>query len=426
MTPGAPTYAVCDDTAETRELEELSEAAEPEHTFAPAVYEKGLEREAGELLQAIHAELRVSLLLVEDGGKDYYRRLHEHARSEALKGHRAWIGKMWPKLRSVFADPKTLRPEKIRPRLVLVQTQRDRDIFRLAQLTWSLPFSGGYGRRLNYLIWDVAHDSLIGVLGLQSPPLVLPARDRVYPMPYADKPKLVNQTMDGYVVGAVAPYADLLGGKLAVLAAASSDVRHDYQRRYRGRETRIEKRVLPASLVAVTSLSAYGRSSMYNRVSAGTCNGRVVWATESLGGCEGWGTLHFSPTLYEEMKAFHVQLVPEMALYGFGIGPKIKQQVVKRVLRMLHLQETFVRHNVKREVFVISHVANLKAYLAGEDRKPQYIDRRFSELAHHWMSRYCIPRSEQRCPLEGGTAVARALGMGPTGLDYAFEPVSYV
>lgn len=396
-------------------MEQLSIAAEPDHAFAPAVYEKGLEREARELLQAIHAELRVSLLLVENGGKEYYRRLHEHARMEALKSHQVWISKAWPKLRSVFADPKMLNAKRVKPSLVLVQTQRERDIFRLAQLTWSLPFSGGYGRRLNYLIWDSTHDALIGVLGLQSPPLVLPARDREYPIPYADKPKLVNQTMDGYIVGAVAPYAELLGGKLAVLAAASFDVRRDYRDRYRGRKTQIEDRVLPATLVAVTTLSAYGRSSMYNRVSAGARDGQVVWATESLGSCEGWGTLHFSPALYKGMKAFHAHLLPDMMLHGFGTGPKIKQQVVKRVLRTLRLQESFVRHNVKREVFVISHIDNLKEYLAGDDRKPEYIDQPFSKLARHWVSRYCFPRSEQRCPVEGTTAIARALGIDPAG-----------
>lgn len=392
-------------------LVEHSITAEPDHTFAPAVYDKGLEREACALLQKIHEELRLSLLLVEGTEKEYYRRLHAHARVIALDAHRPWIDRKWPTLRSVFADPRALRAEKIKPRLILAETQWHRDVFRLAQLTWSLPYSGGYGRRMNYLVWDVAHDALMGVLGLQSPPLALPARDRAYPIPYEEKPKMINQTLDGYVIGAVPPYADLLGGKLAILAAASSNVRKDYARRYKGRETRIDKRVLPASLVAVTSLSAYGRSSMYNRVSSGYRNGRVVWATESLGSCEGWGTLHFSQTLYENMKEFHARLVPDKLLHGFGTGTKVKQQVVKRVLRTLRLQESFVRHNVKREVFVIPHVANLKLYLAGEDRKPQYIDRPFGELARHWVFRYCIPRSEQRCPLEGSSAAARALGL---------------
>lgn len=390
---------------------ELRVAAQVDHTFAPAVYEKGLESAACALSQAIHEELRVSLLLVEGTEKEYCRRLHVHARLDALRPHRAWIDRKWPSLRSVFADPRALRAEKVKPRLILAETQWHRDVFRLAQLTWSLPYSGGYGRRMNYLIWDAGHDVLIGLLGLQSPPLVLPARDRAYPIPYEKKPMMINQTLDGYIIGAVPPYADLLGGKLAVLAAASSNVRRDYAHRYRGRETQIEKRVLPASLVAVTTLSAFGRSSMYNRVSAGRHGDRVEWATESLGSCEGWGTLHFSRSLYEDMKEFHARLAPDKLLHGFGTGPKVKQQVVKRVLRTLRLQESFVRHDVKREVFIITHVANLRRYLSGEDAQPQYVDEPFADLARHWISRYCIPRSEQRCPVEGSAAVARALGV---------------
>lgn len=403
--------ALCDDTARTRELVELSIAAEPAHVFAPMIHEKGLEEDARCLQAEVHRELRVFLLPVESDEKDYYRRLHENSRAEAIKAHKPWIERQWPQLRSVFADPRNLQAERVKPRLVLATTQRDRDIFRLAQLTWSLPFSAGYGRRMNYLIWDEEHDALMGVLGLQSPPLALPARDRRYPMAYEDKPVLVNQMMDGYVVGALPPYADLLGGKLAVLAAASSDVRLDYEQRYSERETRIKRRVLPASLVAVTTLSAFGRSSMYNRVSCGLRDGKVIWATQSLGASEGWGTAHFSPRLYDHMKDFHRQLVPSKALHGFGTGPKIKQQVVKRVLRALRLQERFVRHNVKREVFVIPHAVNLERYLAGEDKKPEYDDRPFADLAAHWVTRYHIPRSEQRCPVEGASAVARSLGI---------------
>lgn len=402
---------------------ELHTETEQEHVFAPIVYEKGLEDQAHALQVAIHNELRVFLTPLEVDLKAHSRQIHAHSRNHALSLHKPWLEKKWPLFRSIIADPRYLKARRISPRLVLATTQRHRDIFRFAQLTWSLPFSGGYGRRMNYLIWDDGHNSLMGVLGLQSPPLALPARDRKFPMAFAEKPVLVNQTMDAYVLGAIAPYADLLGGKLIVLAAASSDIREDYSERYRDRVTRIEQRVLPATLVAITTLSAFGRSSMYNRVSAGTENGETTWATESLGACEGWGTAHFSRKLYEQMKELYALLEPEKPLSGFGTGPKVRQQIVKRVLRALRLPERYVRHNVKREVFVIPHVTNLHGYLTGVEPMPHFSDKPFDSLAAHWLQRYCIPRSTTRCPLEGDTAIARALGL-PVSPD-AYAPTSF-
>ncbi|MFM6398464.1 Druantia anti-phage system protein DruA, partial [Planktothrix sp.] len=117
--------------------------------------------------------------------------------------------------------------------------------FRIARLFWSLPYSNGYGRRMGYLIWDDSNGKLMGILGLQSPPLSLALRDKKFNIPKAKKTEIVNQTMDAYTVGALPPYSDLLAGKLVVLAAASKDVREDYQLRYEGRKTIMENRVIP-------------------------------------------------------------------------------------------------------------------------------------------------------------------------------------
>jgi hypothetical protein len=35
-------------------------------------------------------------------------------------------------------------------------------IFRLAEMSWSVPVLTGFGRRLRYLVWDEAHQRVAG------------------------------------------------------------------------------------------------------------------------------------------------------------------------------------------------------------------------------------------------------------------------
>ena len=73
--------------------------------------------------------------------------------------------------------------------------------------------------------------------------------------------------MDAYVLGSVPPYNRLLGGKFIALSTISQEVREDFSNKYRGLETIIDRGKKQASLVLVTTTSALGKSSVYNRVS---------------------------------------------------------------------------------------------------------------------------------------------------------------
>lgn len=378
--------------------------------FSPRVYALGLEKEAEELKNEIRKELLNLMRVVDANPKSHHRNAHSHSRLVTLDKHRTWLRKNWLKYSDVFADFKEVDPNAIQPRLELIEQQSQRDIFRIARLFWSLPYSQGYGRRLNYLLWDDANGKLMGILGLQSPPITLPARDTKYNIPREQKIEIVNQTMDAYSVGAVPPYSELLAGKLAVLAAASRDIRKDYEQRYEGRVTEMKQRVLPASLLAVTTLSAFGRSSLYNRVSTGFDGKRNVWATISLGYCKGWGTFYFSDQLYQKMKNLHKKLFPEKPVRGFGTGPKIRLQVIDHILTELRLPKSYTQHNIKREVFIIPHIENIENVLAGSGEEPIYNDRPFNDLAKFWKEHYCLPRAQKRCSIEGKHTIASELG----------------
>lgn len=232
--------------------------------------------------------------------KEGLRLLHRSAVQLKVAAHRAWLQRYLPRYLSYFAGGDEVIPERITPALVEVTHRHQQNLFRVARLLWSIPLSEGYGRRVRFLILDQANGKLIGLLSLQSPPISFSVRDRLFGYPPDRKVELVNQTMDIHTLGAVPPYNCLLGGKLAALAAASNEIRLAYQRKYAQRITQMERRILPPHLVALTTTSALGRSSLYNRLKY-----RGIPIAESLGYTEGYGTFHleeFYPLFREFLK----------------------------------------------------------------------------------------------------------------------------
>lgn len=330
-------------------------------------------------------------VITEDGlvfpsdDKAKLRELHKPALHAEIALHQNWLRKQLPNYLHFFADGREIIPERINPTLVEVTTAQQGALFRLARLLWSIPLSKGYGRRLRFLVIDRANGKLMGILALQSPPISFPARDRLFQYPPGRKTELVNQTMDIQTLGAVPPYDRLLGGKLIALTASSNEVRQAYQRKYSGRVTEMERRILPSHLVALTTTSAFGRSSLYNRLKY-----RGMLVAESLGYTEGYGTFH----LIEFYPLFR-KFLEEQGLStrgGFGTGPRPKWQVIVRALEKLGLPSHLLRHGVKREVFLFRLVDNLEAYMAGQETIPAYRNLPFSDLVAWWQERWLLPR----------------------------------
>lgn len=320
--------------------------------------------------------------------KEYLRSLHEPAvRVELLKGQN-WIKAHYHKYSKYFADGSDIAPEKIKPILIEVNDEYWANLFRLARSTWSLPFTKGYGRRLRYILLDEANEKLIGVLGLQSPPLDFPVRDRLFDYPKGRKIELVNQTMDIYTLGAIPPYNRLLGGKLVALAAISDEIRKAYCKKYNGCITEIDKQIIPARLVALTTTSAYGRSSIYNRLNY---HNRAV--AYSIGYTEGYGSFHLAP-LYPLVCEF-LKNSGEVTRGGFGVGPRIMWQNYIRVFRLLNLPNYLLKHGIKREAFLFPLNSNLENYMNGKASRPIYYHQQFRDLAEWWRERWLLPRSER-------------------------------
>jgi len=341
-----------------------------------------------ELREKIQKELARLQELRDSGSKDIYRSLHENAVKVELQRSQTWICKHLPKYMHYFAHGHEVHPTQIQPLLVEVTETWHADLFRLARLTWSLPFTRGYGRRIKFLLLDESNGKLIGVLGLQSPPLDFPARDKEFQYPNGQKPIFVNQTMDIYTLGAIPPYNFLLGGKLVAFAASSNEIRQVYVRKYSDVYTQMDKRKLPPNLVALTTVSAFGRSSIYNRLSY---KGKPV--AKSLGYTEGYGSFHLAP-LYSLITDF-LKSEGVVKRGGFGVGPRIVWQNCLRALDRLGLPRSLLKHGIKREAFIFPLIQNLQEYLSGIQENPQYYDFSFSELSQWWRERWLLGRSER-------------------------------
>ncbi len=347
-----------------------------------------MHHDAQRLKERILVEAERLKALAEEPSKELCRALHAAAVAAARRRSRDWVRWKFPAYAEHFANGDEIEPEKIRPRLVEVVRPAHADLFRLARLTWSLPFSKGFGRRLRFLIVDEANGKLMGILGLQSPPLDLPARDRLFDHPPGRKVDFVNQTMDVFTLGAVPPYGRLLGGKLVALAAASDEERAAYAGKYDGARTWMDKTPLPARLVALTSTSAFGRSSLYNRLKFGD-----RWIARSVGFTEGYGSFHLA-TLYPLMREY---LEGQGGLHrgGFGHGPKIARQTSARTFALLGLPRELLKHGVKREVFLFPLIRELDAFMAGRVEAPTFYEQPFAELADWWRTRWLLPRARR-------------------------------
>lgn len=350
--------------------------------------------QAEELRNLIKQELReldfsfdeAGNLMLPGDDKDTVRRLHASSCQIELENSREWIKNALRKYRGFFADGPEIIPEKIKPALVPVTDRWQHDLFRLARYTWALPYSQGFGRRMRYLLIDESNEKLMGIFALQSPPIGFPARDKLFDYPDGRKTELVNQTMDIHTLGALPPYGRLLGGKLAALAAASNEVRQDYKAKYSGRITEMEKRELPANLVALTTTSAFGRSSIYNRLKY---DGEIV--ARSIGYTEGFGSFHLMK-LYPLFKEY-LESEGMDVKGGYGTGPRRKWQIMRAALERLGLPGDLLNHGVKREAFLFPLVHNLKKYLEGKEDKPVYRDLPFTELVEYWHEHWLLPRS---------------------------------
>lgn len=327
-------------------------------------------------------------------GKDAIRSVHGIQREDRLIANKQFLTAQFANLAEYFASGEDIDPKRIRPVLQRVKTGTwEGDLFRLASLTWSVPVSNGFGRRLRYLVWDDSNDKLIGIIAIGDPVFNLSVRDNLIDWTVKDRGERLVNIMDAYVLGAIPPYNMLLGGKLVACLLRTRDIYDDFTRAYGSTTGIISKQEKKARLLAITTSSSMGRSSVYNRLKLGG----VEYMTP-IGYTGGWGHFHIPDSLFLDLRDYLRAIGHSYAdLNRFGQGPNWRLRTTRAALAALGFKEDMLRHGIQREVFMCSLATNAVKILQSGRGRPNLSTLLSAEaVADLAVERWLVPRAERR------------------------------
>lgn len=281
--------------------------------------------------------------------KEIIRQMHAPQRREILQGESQFIARQLPGLLGHFASGNDVSAAHITPRLErVVSGTWQAALFRLASLTWSVPVSRGFGRRLRYLVWDDNNGKLVGIFAIGDPVFNLSARDSRIGWTGTDRLDRLVNVMDAYVLGAIPPYNMLLGGKLVACLIRSRDVYDDFAKEYGDSKGIISQKEKKARLLAVTTSSSMGRSSIYNRLKL-----HNVSYFSRLGYSGGWGHFHVPEALFSDLRDYLRDIEhPYADTHQFGDGPNWRIRTIRAAMASLGFKGDVLKHGIQREVFI--------------------------------------------------------------------------
>ena len=176
------------------------------------------------------------------------------------------------------------------------------------------------------------------------------------------KAGLSSQVADVSICGAVAPYNELLGGKLVALLLASSEVREQYAERYGNQVSVIASQMAgrpvskPADLRVLTTTSLYGvGSSQYNRLRLRAADHEGLhqdlrWDSLGRSRTGGFGTLHLGQDTAQALQKMAESIHTSRRVnnrFGEGTSPRLRQ--IREGLDALGIDSnTVLHHNTPR------------------------------------------------------------------------------
>jgi len=333
-------------------------------------------------------------LLPPGTGKDVVRSIHSAQRTDRLAVSQRFLAERLPKLLKHFASGGDVDPGNIRPKLQLVESDSwEGDLFRLASLTWSVPVSNGFGRRMRFLVWDEHNGKLIGIIAIGDPVFNLSVRDTLIGWDVKARGERLVNMMDAYVLGALPPYNALLGGKLVACIVRSRDVYDQFANAYGKTTGIISQQQKKARLLAVTTSSSMGRSSVYNRLKL---NGTEYFAP--IGYTGGWGHFHIPDGLFADLRDYLREIGHSYAdLHQYGEGPNWRMRTTRAALEALGFDDDLLRHGIQREVFLCRFADNAAKLLrTGKGRPDLSSLLSADDVAALAIERWVLPRSERR------------------------------
>ncbi|MBN1215447.1 MAG: DUF4338 domain-containing protein [Candidatus Lokiarchaeota archaeon] len=329
--------------------------------------------------------------LIFENNKNNIRNLHKVAVEAMRKKYKKKLKPIEKKLLEYIANGYEIKPNKIKPKIILVDSRHELwNLFNYIKIHWSIPISSGYGKRLTYLIFDSTTNKIMGILGLCDPVFSIKSRDNYIGWKKLDKQQNLNMILDGFLIGAVPPYNMILGGKLIASLLFSNQIREDYKKKYQGTKSFIKERENTGELIMISTLSALGKSSIYDRIKLP--NGQKFI---KCGFSNGYGEFQFHGSLYNEIFSFVSKYyLPSQKIKEWGSGFRNKREVIHKFLKSIEKPQSFLRHNINREQFIIPLCKNYKQVLI-QNEEPNYYDISIEEINEFMKRRWIIPRTKR-------------------------------
>ena len=325
--------------------------------------------------------------------KEFIRNLHKPAVKDMRMRFSKTLKKHEGELIEHIANGDEIDVNKIDPKLRYVDSTHELyKLFSYIKIHWSIPISSGYGRRLCYVVLDGYNNKAIGIIGLCDPVYSIASRDNDIGWDSENKRNNIKKVLDGFVIGAVPPYSMVLGGKLIASLLFSNQIREDFKKKYHGKTSVISGKKQDGEIVLITTLSALGKSAIYDRLRLP--NGQRFIST---GYSSGWGEFHFSGPKYHKMK-FLVRNVPtkmtdkKKTLWGTGF--RNKREVIAKARNILNIPYHYLRHEVKREQIMIPLTTNYRAILSNNEQ-PNFYNTPVDYIVTYMKNRWVKPRAKR-------------------------------
>lgn len=194
--------------------------------------------------------------------------------------------------------------------------------------------------------------------------------------------RLSSNLLEVTTCGSIAPYNELLGGKLAALLCFSPEIAADYQKRYGGQPAIIRSHMankpVPADcrLASLVTTSLYSAgSSQYERVKlpAGViCPDQPELKIQKIGLSSGFGTVQFSTETANEINEFartQQEYIEVNSVFGEGPSPKLRK--LRAGLDLLGFSaDSLLRHHQARIVYAFEYWSKARDFLKFGDTAP--------------------------------------------------------
>ena len=316
--------------------------------------------------------------------KRFLREIHHKKRLEKLQKYRYFLESYYPVVQEYYKGGVEINPQDIQLEIKFIDRKKNLEDYALFKwwnlVWWSIPYEKSVGRRINYMLFDVNHNLPFGLVVLQSPVMYCKARDEYLGITKENRDYWINQSLYGQRIGALPPYNEILGGKMVAMSLLSTEIRKEYRRKYSNKKTSKKKRLIPPRLLFIYTLSAYGRSKIYED---------LYYNSEPLsifvGYSSGSGTFHISDEIYRDL----ITLLGNVNTSVF-VSPSRKLKLVSKAFRIIGLPD-FEYHNIKRGVYIFPHARNIVEVIR-ENSKPKWLQIKFKNLYEIWLENYVLNR----------------------------------